>query len=134
MYIKDWVFICVCQKPREQVKNLLYKLYEFGACVILGDDNYPLQKAYVQVRDLSLRILGACVILGQQSLGDTNNKNGVDHGKVRPMNEVLEDLVQQYKTHLNNIQEFSKPYAVSHLKIIAYRAKIFLCNVHMKFT
>ncbi|XP_052072729.1 N-alpha-acetyltransferase 25, NatB auxiliary subunit-like [Mytilus californianus] len=68
------------------------------------------EKAWIQVRDLSLRILGACVILGQHSVGNINNRNGVDHEKVRPMNEVLEDLIKQFKDHLTNIQDFSKPY------------------------
>lgn len=52
------------------------------------------------------------MILGQESGSDTNNKNGIDHGKSRPMNEVLEDLVKQFKEHLSNIQDFSKPYQV----------------------
>ena len=70
-----------------------------------------LQKAWIQVRDLSLRILGGSVILGQQC-SNTNNKNGVDHENVRPMNEVLDDLIKQFKDHLNNIQDFRKPYEV----------------------
>ena len=73
------------------------------------DYSFKEEKAWIQVRDLSLRILGGSVILGQQC-SNTNNKNGVDHENVRPMNEVLDDLIKQFKDHLNNIQDFRKPY------------------------
>ncbi|XP_060069470.1 N-alpha-acetyltransferase 25, NatB auxiliary subunit-like [Ylistrum balloti] len=65
---------------------------------------------WLKVRKLTLRILTASVMLGQQSVKtDSHTNNGINHDR-KPPHEVLTDLLSLLSQHIDSCQEFSSPY------------------------
>ena len=70
----------------------------------------------MKVRELTLRILAASVMLGQEIDHDHHTNNGVaDDGK-KPVHTILKDLQVHLSTHVNNCQFYSQERKVSQHK------------------
>ncbi|XP_021357895.1 N-alpha-acetyltransferase 25, NatB auxiliary subunit-like [Mizuhopecten yessoensis] len=65
---------------------------------------------WLKVRKITLRVLTASVMLGQQSgKSDSHTNNGIKHDK-KPPHEVLTDLLSQLTQHIDSCKEYSTPY------------------------
>ena len=60
------------------------------------------------MRELTLRILAASVMLGQEIDHDHHTNNGVTDDGKKPVHTVLQDLQDQLSTHVNNCHCYSQ--------------------------
>lgn len=74
-----------------------------------------MQVAWLKVRNLTLRILAASVMLGREIDHDHETNNGLANDGKKPMHEVLNDLRKQLTQHIHSCQEcYSQEYKVDH--------------------
>lgn len=71
------------------------------------------QIAWLKVRNLTLRILAASVMLGREIDHDHHTNNGLSNDGKQPIHDVLHDLQTKLSQHLESCQEcFTQEYKV----------------------
>ncbi|KAK3084712.1 hypothetical protein FSP39_017808 [Pinctada imbricata] len=69
------------------------------------------EKAWLKIRNLSLRILAGSVMLAQQVRPSGQTTNGLGHDKQKPMHETLQKLGDNLKQHVDSCHsQFSEEY------------------------
>ncbi|KAL5017135.1 hypothetical protein ScPMuIL_006724 [Solemya velum] len=66
------------------------------------EKSFEEEKAWLRIRNLTLRLLAASVMLGRQPESDTHANNGVTTNDKTPMHEVVQNLQQQLSNHFKH--------------------------------
>ncbi|KAJ8312970.1 hypothetical protein KUTeg_010343 [Tegillarca granosa] len=72
----------------------------------MQEKSFAEEKMWLKFRNLTLRILAATVKLGQQAGTAGHMNNGVGNGAGKSMPEILYDLLEQLKKHIEDCKEF----------------------------
>lgn len=84
-----------------------------GWLLIAGLTVLCFQVAWLKVRNLTLRILAASVMLGREIDHDHQTNNGLLTDGKKPMHSVLQDLHKQLTRHIHSCQDcYTQEYMV----------------------
>ncbi|KAL3858112.1 hypothetical protein ACJMK2_012723 [Sinanodonta woodiana] len=93
---RDFAVMTNCEPPsRFNLKELQQKSFEE-------------EKTWLKVRNLTMRVLAAAVILGREHNVENHERNGIENGANRPMSEICSSLKSQLENHLESHQCWSQ--------------------------